>query len=122
MTRTIAVAREEATLPGRIIYLVGERQPDRLARLLGAYLSQPQVERVVLVTGTPATASRVAAPYAAQREEGRLATVLADDDVAGAMRAARRGWGEPDVLISTGSAAWPDHATLAPAPAVSAAD
>lgn len=121
MSRTTA-ASEEATLPGRIIYLVGERQPDRLARLLGVYLSQPQVERVVLVTGTPGTASRVAAPYADQREEGRLATVLAADDLAAAMRAARRGWGEPDVLITTGSAAWPDHATPAPVPAYSAAD
>jgi hypothetical protein len=121
MSRTI-VACEEATLPGRIIYLVGERQPDRLAQLLGAYLSQPQVERVVLVTATPATASRVAAPYAEEREEGRLATVLAHDDVAGAMRAACRGWGQPDVLITTGSARWPDQAIVAPAPAYSAAD
>lgn len=120
MSRTTA-AREEVPT-GRIIYLVGERQPERLSRLLGAYLSQPQVERVVLVMASPAAASRVAAPYAAQREEGRLATVLADTDVAAAICAARRGWGEPDVLINTGTPGWTDHAALASAPAHYAAD
>lgn len=99
---TTPIGPTEATLPGRIIFVVGESQPEQLKRLLGAYLERPQVERVVLVTATPAAASRAAAPFGAQREEGRLATVLAADDMAGALWAARRGWGEPDVVVNAG--------------------
>jgi malonyl-CoA reductase/3-hydroxypropionate dehydrogenase (NADP+) len=95
------IASSEDTLTGRIIFLIGEAQPEHLGGLLGTYLGQPDVERVVLLTATPAVAARVAAPYAAQREEGRLVTVLAGDDLDGAIRAARRGWGEPDVVIKT---------------------
>jgi hypothetical protein len=100
MTTTIA-AYEERTLSGRVIFLIGESQIEQLRRLLAEYLGQPDVERVVLVATTAAAAARIAAPYAEQREQGRLATVLADDDLPGALRAASRGWGEPDVLINT---------------------
>jgi len=95
------VARGQASPSGQVIFLVGESQPDQVGELLGAYLSRREVERVVLVTADPAAASRVAAPFAAQREEGRLATVLAVHDLDSAIAAASRGWGEPDVMIDT---------------------
>jgi hypothetical protein len=88
-------------LPGKIVYLIGESLRNHLSRLLGVYLEASHVERVVLLTATPAAAAQIAAPYAAHREEGRLATVLTGDDLESALAAARRGWGEPDVVIHT---------------------
>ena len=85
--------------PGRIVFLIGETLRSHMSRLLGDYLADRQVERVILLTKTPAAAAQIAAPYADQREEGRLATVLTGDDVESALAAARRGWGEPDTVI-----------------------
>ncbi|NNJ12320.1 hypothetical protein EKD04_018500 [Chloroflexales bacterium ZM16-3] len=101
MTSVFAsIASNAEVHPGQIVFLIGGEQPDRLTSMLGAYLDRPDVERVVLLTGTPAVAARVAAPYADYREEGRLVTVVAGDDIDGALWAARRGWGEPDAMIT----------------------
>jgi len=101
MFRAIAAAASTAELhPGQIIFLIGGENPEGLSNLLGAYLGRPDVERVVLLTATPVVAARVAAPYADYREDGRLVTVLAGDDIDGALGAARRGWGEPDAMIT----------------------
>ncbi|MBX0329616.1 hypothetical protein K2Z83_18255 [Oscillochloris sp. ZM17-4] len=101
MFRAIIAAASSAEIhPGQIIFLIGGENPEGLGNLLGAYLGRPDVARVVLVTATPAVAARVAAPYADQREDGRLVTVVAGDDVDGALWAARRGWGEPDAMIT----------------------
>ena len=107
MTRTNGAVRSGDTQTGKIIFLIGEEQPERLQQLLGSYLRRPEVERVVLLTLTSDMAARVAAPYADARESGRLATVLAWGDIDGALRAASRGWGAPDVMLGTPLGALP---------------
>lgn len=99
MTHTNGATSSDQTRTGQIVFLIGGAQPEKLTMLLGVYLGRPEVERVVLMTTTPAVAARVAAPYATYREEGRLATVLAGDDINSAVRAARRGWGDPHVTV-----------------------
>lgn len=101
MFRLSGAAHRTTPRTGKIIFLIGEEQPERLQQLLGSYLRRADVERVVLLTQTSALAAQVAAPYADAREDGRLATVLAWDDMDGAVRAACRGWGEPDVMLGT---------------------
>ncbi len=101
MTRSNGAADHTHAPDSKIVFLIGEEQPERLGQLLGSYLRRADVERVVLLTASPALAARVAAPYAAAREEGRLATVLIWEDMESAIRAARRGWGDPSVMIGT---------------------
>jgi malonyl-CoA reductase/3-hydroxypropionate dehydrogenase (NADP+) len=107
-----AIASNENAPTGRIIFLIGEAHLEHLGEMLGAYLGQPDIERVVLLTATPAVAAWVAAPYALHREEGRLVTVLAGDDLDAAVHVARRGWGEPDVVIKTAFERRPSFAPL----------
>ncbi|NJN17732.1 MAG: hypothetical protein HC822_16390 [Oscillochloris sp.] len=94
------------TQPRQIVFLIGEHLRLRLTNLLGAYLNTDQVERVVLITRSSAAAAEIAAPYAAFRENGRLATLIVLDDLAHTLTAARRGWGHPDIIIGSLNDNW----------------
>lgn len=90
-----------AGLRGATVYLVGEHMGEHLARLTGAFLDEHGAGRVVLISESDATPTRLGATFPAHLASGRLVSVVAGEELEAALEQARATYGPADAIIST---------------------
>ncbi len=94
-------AERLAQLLGSTVYLIGEHLEEHLELLARAYLERHGAGRVVLISETPEGEARLCARLRDHAEAGHLHTLVAGDDLEGAIDRAVAAHGRPGPIVCT---------------------